>query len=218
VAHDHFGRLDIDFLDLFLPIKLSSPSRAQAFLWLVFHYHERPSPNPFDDEHARKHLGLIPELTPLSEEEFEKENVDPEDERKYATKMTKLRIDFLAKNAQGNDNAKDKKGIQKSKLRQPSPGKSIPTKRDRSDPDSATEEGNNPEEADHLGTSSFSLFCITSFLNRPSPFLSWPTFTQKTAQPPEITRTISHPFRLVDVPTLERSPSVHPPTYVSVRC
>ena len=164
MAHDHFGRQDIDFLDLFLPIKLSSPSRAQAFLWLAFHYHETPSPNPFDDEHARNNLGLIPELTPLSEEEFEKENVDPEDERNYATKMTKLRMEFLAKNAQGNEanNAKDKKGMSKSKLRPPSPGKSIPTKRERSDPDSATEEGN-AEETDHIGTFLFPASYSSSF-------------------------------------------------------
>jgi Ino eighty subunit 1 len=145
VAHDHFGCRDIDFLDLFLPIKISSPSRARAFLWLAFHYHEAPSLNPFEDQQARKHLGLIPELIPLSEEEFEKENVDPEDERNYATKMTKLRIDFLAKNAQGAEN-NNRKGTAKSKVRAPSPGKSIPAKRERSDPDSAAE-----DESDHLG-------------------------------------------------------------------
>ncbi|KAI0001778.1 hypothetical protein BJV77DRAFT_1063176 [Russula vinacea] len=150
VAHDHFGCRDIDFLDLFLPIKISSPSRARAFLWLAFHYHEAPSLNPFEDQHERKHLGLIPELAPLTEEEFEKENVDPEDERNYATKMTKLRIDFLAKNAQGaENNNKDRKGIAKSKVRAPSPGKSIPAKRERSDPDSAVE-----DESDHLGPTS----------------------------------------------------------------
>ena len=154
VAHDHFGCRDIDFLDLFLPVRISSPSRARAFLWLAFHYHEAPSLNPFDDQHARKHLGLIPELTPLTEEEFEKENVDPEDERNYAEKMTKLRIEFLAKNAQGGENnsgnhPKDRKGIAKSKARPPSPGKSIPAKRERSDPDSAVE-----DESD-LGTFHF---------------------------------------------------------------
>jgi Ino eighty subunit 1 len=154
VAHDHFGCQDIDFLDLFLPIKISSPSRARAFLWLTFHYHEAPSMNPFDDQHTRKHVGLIPELVPLSGEEFEKENIDPEDERNYATKMTKLRIDFLAKNAQqggennsnSNSNAKDRKGVAKSKVSAPSRGKSIPTKRERSDPDSAVE-----DDSDHLG-------------------------------------------------------------------
>jgi Ino eighty subunit 1 len=153
VAHDHFGSQDIDFLDLFLPIKISSPSRARAFLWLAFHYHEAPSVNPFDDQHAKKHIGLIPELVPLSEEEFEKENVDQEDERIYAAKMTKLRIVFLAKNAQqggennNNNNAKDRKGVAKSKVRAPSRGKSIPTKRERSDPDSAVE-----DDSDQLGT------------------------------------------------------------------
>jgi len=144
VAHDHFGRLNIDFLDLFLPINMSSPSRARAFLWLAFHYHEAPSPNPFDDEHAKKHLGMIPELVPLSDEELKKENVDPEDERNYATKMTKLRMEFLAKNVQGAENAnpKDRKGVTKSRTRAHSPRRSIPTKRERSDPDSSLEEGN----------------------------------------------------------------------------
>ena len=150
MAHDHFGCQDIDFLDLFLPIKISSPSRARAFLWLAFHYHEAPSVNPFDDQHARKHLGLIPELVPLSAEEFEKENVDQEDERNYAAKMTKLRIDFLAKNAQqggeNNNNPKDRKGNPKSNARAPSRGKSVPTKRERSDPDSAVE-----DDSDQLG-------------------------------------------------------------------
>ena len=110
--------------------------------------------NPFDDQHARKHLGLIPELVPLSEEEFEKENVDQEDERNYAAKMTKLRFDFLAKNAQqggeNNSNPKDRKGTAKSKARAPSRGKSIPAKRERSEPDSAVE-----DDSDHLGTFHF---------------------------------------------------------------
>ena len=167
VAHDHFGSRDIDFLDLFLPVRISSPSRARAFLWLAFHYHEAPSVNPFDDQHARKHLGLIPELTPLTEEEFEKENVDPEDERNYAEKMTKLRIEFLAKNAQGGENnsgnhPKDRKGTAKSKARPPSPGKSIPAKRERSDPDSAVE-----DEAD-LGTFHF-LFTQVLLIFAPGP-------------------------------------------------
>jgi hypothetical protein len=110
--------------------------------------------NPFDDQRAREHVGLIPELVPLSEEEFEKENVDQEDERNYAAKMTKLRIDFLAKNLQqggeSNVNPKDKKGIAKSKAGAPSHGKSIPTKRERSEPDSAVEDG-----SDQLGTFHF---------------------------------------------------------------
>jgi hypothetical protein len=172
VAHDHFGRLDIDFLDLFLPIKISSLSRARAFLWLAFHYHEAPSANPFDDDYSRQNVGLIPELFPLSEEGFEQENVDPEDERDYATKMTKLRMEFLAKNAQTTEsnNAKDRKGVTKLKTRASSPGKSVPTKRERSDPDSSVEEGNT-EEIDHLSTSLhivFPLALLISRLGRPS--------------------------------------------------
>ncbi|KAI0308055.1 hypothetical protein B0F90DRAFT_1679791 [Multifurca ochricompacta] len=148
VAHDHFGRLDIDFLDLFLPVKISSLSRARAFLWLAFHYHEAPSKNPFGDQHAKRHVNLIPELVPLSEEEFEQENVDPEDERDYAAKMTKLRMEFLARNAQTGEsiNSKDRKALAKSKGgRGSSPGKLIPAKRERSDPDSSVEEGNTLE-------------------------------------------------------------------------
>ena len=205
MAHDHFGCRDIDFLDLFLPIKISSPSRARAFLWLAFHYHEAPSLNPFEDQHERKHLGLIPELAPLTEEEFEKENVDPEDERNYATKMTKLRIDFLAKNAQGaENNNKDRKGIAKSKVRAPSPGKSIPAKRERSDPDSAVE-----DESDHLGTSFHFLFNLRFTNLTPRPY-----FTQKTTRD---TQPIPCAFRLLDIPlvqsALEWPPPVNSSTY-----
>jgi hypothetical protein len=39
-------------------------------------------------------------LVSLSQEEFEQENIGPEDERDYATKMSKLRMEFLAKNVQ----------------------------------------------------------------------------------------------------------------------
>lgn len=112
--------------------------------------------NPFDDQHARKNAWLIPELVPLSQEEFDRENTDPEDERNYAAKMTKMRLDFLAKNAQqggennNNNNPKDRRGIAKSKVGVPSRGKSIPAKRDRSDPDSTVE-----DHSDHLGTFRF---------------------------------------------------------------
>lgn len=152
VARDHFGRLDIDFLDLFLPVKFSSLSRARAFLWLAFHYHEAPSTNPFDGPHSRQRLGLVPELVPLTDEGFELENVDPEDERDYAEKMTKLRIEFLAKNARASESQhpQGKKSMAKSKGRALSPARSVPAKRERSDPDSSPEDGN-VEDADFLG-------------------------------------------------------------------
>src|SRR5216684_5165928 len=204
VAHDHFECQDVDFLDLFLPIKISSPSRARAFLWLAFHYHEKPSVNPFDDQRARKHLGLIPELVPLSAEEFEKENVDPEDERNYAAKMTKLRIDFLAKNAQqggennNTGNPKDRKAV----------AKSVPTKRERSDPDSAV-----GDDSDHLGLFLFHSW-FTLVLLTVSPLR--PSFTQKTTESSKGKGT-SRAFRVVDIShvqsTLEWSPPLHSPAY-----
>jgi len=127
--------------------------------------------NPFDDQYARKHLGLVPELVPISEEEFEKENLDPEDERAYATKMTKLRIDFLAKNAQqgaentnnSNPTPKDRKGVAKSKLRAPS---LVPTKRERSEPepDSAVE-----DDSDQHGTFRFWFDPEVCLICRPGP-------------------------------------------------
>ncbi|KAI9444957.1 hypothetical protein H4582DRAFT_2180901, partial [Lactarius indigo] len=152
VARQHFGRLDVDFLDLFLPVKFSSLSRARAFLWLAFHYHESPSANPFGDPHAKQRPGLVPEFVPLTDEEFELENVDPEDERDYATKMTKLRIEFLAKNARASEgqNPPGKKSVARSKGRALSPDRSVLAKRERSDPDSSPEDGN-VGDADLLG-------------------------------------------------------------------
>ncbi|KAI0274902.1 hypothetical protein BC834DRAFT_20390 [Gloeopeniophorella convolvens] len=145
VAHEHFGRLDIDFLDLFLPVQISSISRARAFLWLAFHYHQGPAANPFDDQHSRQHLGLVPKLVPLTEQEFEQENVDTDDEKEYAAKMTKVRMDFLAKNAQANEGntSKVQKGSVKAKASALSPpDKAVPAKRERSDPDSLVEDTN----------------------------------------------------------------------------
>lgn len=162
VAREHFGRLDIDFLDLFLPVKFSSLSRARAFLWLAFHYHEALSTNPFDCPHAKVRPGLVPDLVPLTDEEFELENVDPEDERDYATKMTKLRIEFLAKNARAGEgqNQQNKKGAAKSKGRALSPARSVLTKRERSDPDSLPDDGN-AEDADLIGMCLKLCYCQT---------------------------------------------------------
>jgi Ino eighty subunit 1 len=194
VAHDHFGRLEIDLLDLFLPIKISSLSRARAFLWLAFHYHEAPSVNPFDDDHARQNVGRIPELVILSEKEFEQENVDPEDERDYATKMTKLRMEFLAKNAQATEsnNPKDRKGIAKSKAKASPPGRSIPTKRERSDPDSSVEEGN-AEEIDQLSIALHVVSPLALLMSR-----SRPTPAETTTERSNAARNLSCAFRILN--------------------
>jgi hypothetical protein len=148
-------------------VKYSSLSRARAFLWLAFHYHEAPSANPFDCPHAKLRPGLVPELVPLTDEEFELENVDPEDERDYATKMTKLRIEFLAKNARAGEgqNQQGKKGVAKSKGRALSPARSVLTKRERSDPDSLPEDGN-AEDVDLIGMCLKLCYCQTRLIYR----------------------------------------------------
>ncbi|KAJ7655081.1 hypothetical protein DFH06DRAFT_1413520, partial [Mycena polygramma] len=47
IGRDHLS--DMEFIDLFLPNPASSQSRARAFLWLCYHYHEGPSANPDED-------------------------------------------------------------------------------------------------------------------------------------------------------------------------
>ncbi|KAI0321098.1 hypothetical protein OF83DRAFT_1202421 [Amylostereum chailletii] len=140
IAEDHFGAQDIDFLDLFLPTKFSSASRARAFLWLIFKYHEGATPNPFDDAPSHPNPNLIPNLEPITEEQFELENVDTPPEKDYGAKMSKFRLDFLAKNAEAalaeeTLPDKDKKGKGKGKGK----GRQDPVaqgkKRPRVDPD-----------------------------------------------------------------------------------
>ena len=66
--------------------------------------------------------------------------------------MTKLRIEFLAKNARASEgqNPQGKKAVAKSKGRALSPARSVLAKRERSDPDSSPEDGN-AEDADLIG-------------------------------------------------------------------
>ncbi|EPQ60889.1 hypothetical protein GLOTRDRAFT_113402 [Gloeophyllum trabeum ATCC 11539] len=87
-----------DFLDLFMPVELSSASRARAFLWLIFHYLEGTDvPNPFCDEYARQHPGKVPRLRHITPREMEEENMDPPDEIEWGRKMSQLRSQFLQK-------------------------------------------------------------------------------------------------------------------------
>ena len=95
MAQKHFDP-PVEFLDLFLPINLSSLSRARVFLWLMFHYLQGPDkPNPFDDEYSRLHPGRVPRMIPLSREEQAQENVDPPDEIEWGKRMSALRSKFL---------------------------------------------------------------------------------------------------------------------------
>lgn len=87
---------DVEFVDLFLPINISSAARAKAFLWMVFHYHEGPNlANPFADDHARRNPGKVPWLLRLSREEQAQENVDPPEELEWGKKMAQTRSRFL---------------------------------------------------------------------------------------------------------------------------
>ncbi|KAI0639247.1 hypothetical protein C8Q77DRAFT_1045690 [Trametes polyzona] len=95
VAQKHFDP-PVEFLDLFLPINLSSSSRARVFLWMMFHYLSGPDrPNPFDDEYSRANPGRVPRMRPLTREEQAQENVDPPDEVEWGKRMSALRSKFL---------------------------------------------------------------------------------------------------------------------------
>ncbi|KAH9944523.1 uncharacterized protein BXZ73DRAFT_87405 [Epithele typhae] len=95
VASKHFDP-PVEFLDLFLPINLSSASRARCFLWLMFHYLQGPEkPNPFDDEYSRLNPPKVPRMQSLTREEQAGENVDPSDEIEWGKRMSALRSKFL---------------------------------------------------------------------------------------------------------------------------
>ncbi|TFK57390.1 hypothetical protein OE88DRAFT_126203 [Heliocybe sulcata] len=87
-----------DFMDLFMPVELSSSSRARAFLWLIFHHLEGTDvPNPFSDDYARSRPGRLPFIRPISAREMEEENLDPLEEVEWGRKMSQLRSQFLQK-------------------------------------------------------------------------------------------------------------------------
>ena len=86
----------MEFLDLFLPINLSSSSRARVFLWLMYHYLQGPDkPNPFDDDYSRANPPKVPRMRSLTREEQAQENVDPPDEVEWGKRMSATRSKFL---------------------------------------------------------------------------------------------------------------------------
>lgn len=95
---------DVEFVDLFLPINISSAARARAFLWMISHYHEGPNlANPFADDHARRNPGKVPWLLRLSREEQAQENVDPPEELEWGRKMAQTRSRFLQELVAGGE-------------------------------------------------------------------------------------------------------------------
>lgn len=91
-----------DFFDLVMRPTLSSKSRANAFLWLMWHYlesdftHDGVLKNPFGRGHEGPGSGgmpiKVPELEALTEEEAEKENVDTMSEEEFGDIKRKERI------------------------------------------------------------------------------------------------------------------------------
>ncbi|RDB28397.1 Ino eighty subunit 1 [Hypsizygus marmoreus] len=113
IGHSHF--LDtIDFMDIFLRDKVSSASRARAFLWLCYHYLEAPAvdnDDDYDDEipsnpFADSRRGNTPTFIFLSEAEVAQENVDPEGEKVLAEKLVAQRADILRSHGARNSSSK----------------------------------------------------------------------------------------------------------------
>ncbi|EKM60918.1 uncharacterized protein PHACADRAFT_247139 [Phanerochaete carnosa HHB-10118-sp] len=96
ISQTHFtSDTELDFLDFFSPVNVSSESRARALLWLCHHYYEGTTPNPFDAPKSHKKPGIIPPLEFLSAEEAALENVDTPEEKEWGEKMTAQRKIFM---------------------------------------------------------------------------------------------------------------------------
>ncbi|KAK7694486.1 hypothetical protein QCA50_001672 [Cerrena zonata] len=120
IAQSHLsGQTEHDLLDFFCPIDISSESRAQAFLWLCYHYLEGPTENPFSDEYSLEHPNKVPKLHILSPEESLLENVDPPDEKEWGERMTRQRREFMANKDKtpdpGAEGSQGPKGKEKAK-------------------------------------------------------------------------------------------------------
>ncbi|KIO02295.1 hypothetical protein M404DRAFT_657487 [Pisolithus tinctorius Marx 270] len=112
LAATHFDP-PLNFLDLFLPMKISSADRARAFLWLMFHYLEGPDqPNPYDDDYSRQNVGKVPRLRRLSDAETAAENVDTIEEIEWGKTMSAQRNLFLQRLVTSQENEKKAKSAQ----------------------------------------------------------------------------------------------------------
>ena len=98
MARSHLNAgYNLEWADLFTPVPYSSESRAQAFLWLCYHYLECTTGNPYADEFALSNHPLAPQLEPLTLEAMAAENVDSSDELAWGVQMAEKRLEFLAK-------------------------------------------------------------------------------------------------------------------------
>ncbi|KAF8973755.1 hypothetical protein BDZ97DRAFT_1647620, partial [Flammula alnicola] len=98
LASIHFDGT-LNFLDLFLPQNhFASADRGRAFLWLLYHYLESEHPpNPFDDNHSARYPGRIPSLRRLTQAEYQRENIDTQQEIQWGHMMSNQRNLFLQK-------------------------------------------------------------------------------------------------------------------------
>jgi Ino eighty subunit 1 len=109
----------IELLDIFLPSKYSSSSRAQLFLWLCYHYlqstdgpdpeaHGRDTSNPFSNQAEPGHP---PALVLLTNEEAAHENVETEEDRAITQQMLTLHEQLLsASNSKAHVSVEKKHG------------------------------------------------------------------------------------------------------------
>ncbi|KAM5538199.1 hypothetical protein V8D89_008086 [Ganoderma adspersum] len=110
IARTHFPpRVAIDFLDLFTPVRISSKSRARAFLWLCYHYHEALSPNPFSDPDSEDPPDKVPPFDHFTDAQATAENIDTPEEHQRGRDMTDLRRRFLETKAK-EEFSKDPEG------------------------------------------------------------------------------------------------------------
>lgn len=118
LAATHFDP-PLNFLDLFLPIGISSVDRARAFLWLIFHYLEGPDrPNPYDDDYSRQNPGKVPRLRRLTDAELAEENVDTAEEIEWGQSMSTRRNVFLQRLVNSLEDEKKAKNATPSSLQQ----------------------------------------------------------------------------------------------------
>ncbi|KAF9243938.1 hypothetical protein BU15DRAFT_86352 [Melanogaster broomeanus] len=109
LAATHFDP-PLNFLDIFLPINISSADRAKAFLWLIFHYLEGPDQtNPYDDDYSRENPGKVPWLRRLTDAEMAEENVDTPEEIEWGKSMSAQRNLFLQRLVTSLENEKKAK-------------------------------------------------------------------------------------------------------------
>ena len=98
-----------EFVDLFLPSSWSSESRARAFLWLIYRFHEGAHlQNPFDDDYAHDYPGRAPLLRRLSEDAYRRENIDEPAEIEWGKKMAHQRSVFLQDLVSGGEGSRDR--------------------------------------------------------------------------------------------------------------